>query len=188
MARAPHRAHLANVHNQSTHMRGGLLRLAAVSAILTAACTYAGTPVPLRGRATDIAALAGRWDGEFWSEESRRNGSLLFTIRAGTDTAFGDVVLTPTSFEPVIAADAKDPVHLQHSRAPEVLRIHFVTVRERVIQGEIEPYVAPDCKCVVVTEFLGTVEGDAIDGTYTTRGPGIRQEGRWSMRRTGASP
>ena len=168
-------------------MRDQLLRLAAISLILTAGCTYAGTPVPVRGRATDIAALTGRWDGEFWSDESRRNGSLLFTIRPGTDTAFGDVVLTPASFEPVIAADARggDPaVHLRHSRAPEVLRIHFVTVRERLIQGEIEPYIAPDCKCVVVTEFLGTVSGDVIEGTYTTRGPGIRQQGRWSMRRT----
>lgn len=165
----------------------GLQRLAAVSAILTAACTYAGTPVPMRGGASDIGALAGRWDGEFWSDESRRNGSLLFTIRAGTDTAFGDVVLTPTAFESVTAADAKegDPVHLRHSRAPEVLRIHFVTVRAGVIQGEIEPYIAPDCKCVVVTEFLGTVSGDVVEGTYTTRGPGVRQEGRWSMRRTG---
>jgi hypothetical protein len=173
---------------ESSFMRGLLVRLAAASVILAAACTYAGTPVPLRGRAGDIAALAGRWDGEFWSDESRRNGALLFTIRAGTDTAFGDVVLTPTSFEPVIAADAKDPVHLQHSRAPEVLRIHFVTVRDRMIQGEIEPYVAPDCKCVVVTEFLGTVDGNVIEGAYTTRGSGVRQEGRWSMRRTGGSP
>jgi hypothetical protein len=165
-------------------MRGRFLHLAALSVTLAAGCRYAGTPVPMHGRAADIAALAGRWDGEFFSDESRRNGSLLFTIRAGTDTAFGDVVLTPTSFDPVVAADAKDPVHLRHSRAPEVLRIHFVTVRERVIQGEIEPYIAPDCKCVVVTEFLGTVSGDLIEGTYTTRGSGIRQEGRWSMRRT----
>lgn len=172
-------------------MRARYAALTVLSVLLLGGCTYSGTPVPMRGRATDIAALAGRWDGEFWSDESRRNGSLLFMIRAGTDTAFGDVVLTPTSFEPVVAADAKggDPaVHLRHSRAPDVLRIHFVTVRERMIQGEIEPYIAPDCKCVVVTEFLGTVSGDVIEGTYTTRGPGIRQEGRWSMRRTGGSP
>lgn len=166
-------------------MRGSYVRLVVLSLVLVGGCTYAGTPVPLRGRAADIAALAGRWDGEFFSDDSRRGGSLTFTIRTETDTAFGDVILTPSSTVPVIAADARDPIHLRHSRAPEVLRITFVTVRDSMVQGALEPYIAPDCECVVVTEFLGTVTGDVIEGRYDTRGPGVRQVGRWSMRRTG---
>lgn len=164
-------------------MPGPSVRLAVLSAVLFGACTYAGTPVPLRGSEADIAALAGRWDGEFWSDESRRGGSLMFTIRAGTDSALGDVVLTSTASVPVIAADAKDPVHLRHSRAPEVLRVVFVAVSGKMIQGEIEPYIAPDCDCVVTTEFIGSVTGNVVEGRYVTRGPGVRQEGRWAMRR-----
>ena len=159
-----------------------------LSGALIAACAYAGTPVPLRGSATDISRLAGRWDGEFWSDESGRRGTLLFTIRAGTDTALGDVVLNSGMTEPVIAADARDPQHLRHSRAPEVLRVTFVAVRGEMLRGEIEPYVAPDCKCVVVTEFLGTIAGDTVLGSYDTRGPGVRQVGRWSMRRIQSGP
>ena len=164
------------------------MRLTVLSALLSTAllgaCTYAGTPVPLSGSANDVGRLAGRWDGEFWSDESGRGGTLLFTIRAGTDTALGDVVLNSGMTDPVIAADARDPQHLRHSRAPEVLRVTFVAVQGEMIRGQIEPYIAPDCKCVVVTEFLGTLAGDTVAGRYDTRGPGVRQEGRWSMRRT----
>ena len=163
----------------------GLLRCTALAALLLGGCSYAGTPVPLRGNASDVAALAGHWEGEFWSQDSQRAGSLTFMIRQGTDTAIGDVILTPTSLVPVIAADADDPVHLRHSRSPELLRVTFVSIQGRMVQGELEPYVAPDCKCVVVTEFLGTVSADAMEGRYDTRGPGVRQEGRWSMRRKG---
>lgn len=149
-----------------------------------AACTYAGTPVPLRGSAADVATLAGRWDGEFSSDESGRGGTLLFTIRQGTDTAFGDVVMHSGITDPVVAADARDPQHLRHSRAPEVLRVTFVAVQHDMVRGQIEPYIAPDCKCVVVTEFLGTIAGDSVVGRYDTRGAGVRQEGRWSIRRS----
>lgn len=151
---------------------------------VVAGCTYSGTPVPLRGSATDVSTLSGRWDGEFWSDESQRGGTLLFAIRPGTDTAFGDVVLHSGMTVPVIAADAKDPQHLRHSRAPEALRVTFVAVSGEMVRGQIEPYIAPDCKCVVVTEFLGSIAGDTVSGRYDTRGPGVRQEGRWSMRRT----
>lgn len=168
-------------------MRASSLILPLVSAAALVACSYAGTPVPLRGSAVDISRLAGRWDGEFWSDESGRRGTLLFTIRAGNDTALGDVVLYSGMTEPVIAADAKDPQHLRHSRAPEVLHVSFVAVQGEMLRGEIEPYIAPDCNCVVVTEFLGAIAGDSVQGRYDTRGPGVRQTGRWSMRRIGSA-
>lgn len=164
-------------------MRRSRVLLTLVSVVFVGACTYAGTPVPVRGSTADISSLAGRWDGEFWSDESGRRGALLFTIRAGVDTALGDVVLTPGTTEPVLAADAREPQHLRHSRAPEVLRVTFVAVQGDMIRGQIEPYIAPDCKCVVVTEFLGRVVGDTLSGRYDTRGPAVRQEGRWIMRR-----
>lgn len=165
-------------------MRDARMPLVLLGCLVLAACTYAGTPVPLRGSPVDISALAGRWDGEFYSDESRRGGTLMFTIRAGNDTAFGDVVLSAGITGPVVAADAKYAEHLGHSRAPDVLRVTFVAIQGRMVQGQIEPYIAPDCDCVVVTEFIGTLSGDVIEGRYDTRGPGVRQEGRWSMRRT----
>ena len=152
--------------------------------LVAGACRYVPSASPLQGAPADIAALAGRWDGEFWSDASGRRGTLQFTIREGTDTLYGDVVLTPGGTGgPVIAADARDAVHLRHSRAPELLHIRFVGVHGVMVEGELEPYVAPDCECVVVTEFVGRVVGDSIAGTYTTHGSYVRQQGRWGVRR-----
>ena len=52
------------------------------------------------------------------------------------------------------------------------------------MEGSLEPYVAPDCNCVVTTVFRGTVAGNQIQGDFVTRGEsGLRQEGRWSVTR-----
>jgi len=152
-----------------------------------AACHYQPTPVPLRGSRSDVAGLAGTWEGDYSSVDSRRGGSITFTIRPGTDTAFGDVAMITAMGDPLLAADASTRAHAQHVRAPELLRVTFVQVSDGELEGELEPYVAPDCRCVVTTVFRGAVTGDRIEGTYVTRGAdGLRQEGRWSMRRQAA--
>ena len=164
-------------------MRASRLAFGLLSVMGPIACTYAGTPVPLQGSPADIAALAGRWEGEFSSDDTRRGGTLTFTIRTGKDTAVGDVLLIPNATVPVRAADAREAMHLRHVRAPELLRVTFVAVRGATVRGEIEPYIAPDCECIVITEFFGTASGDTVSGTYVTRAEHLRQEGRWSMRR-----
>jgi len=153
-------------------------------ATVLAACRFQPSTVVLAGTPGDIAALVGDWSGEYWSAESGRTGSLLFTIAAGTDTALGDVMMTPTRGEPVFAADARSGEHREHSDAPHMLRAHFVTVDGDIIRGELEPYIAPDCNCVVTTVFRGVLRGDRIEGQYVTRGQGgLEQEGRWFMTR-----
>jgi hypothetical protein len=164
-------------------------RVVVVLAGLLAACRYQPTPVPLHGSVSDVAALAGAWEGDYSSADSRRGGSITFSIRPGVDTAFGDVAMVSTTGRPLIAADASTRSHAQHVRAVELLRVTFVEVSDGLVEGELEPYVAPDCSCVVTTVFRGAVTGDRIEGTYVTRGAqGLRQEGRWSMRRTPARP
>ena len=160
-----------------------LIQLSLVTLAL-AACRYQPAPVPVRGSPGDIASLAGTWEGEYSSDESRRSGSITFTIRAGSDTAFGDVAMIPAVGAPLVAADAATHVHLQHVRAPELLRVTFVSVSAGLVEGALEPYVAPDCSCVVTTVFRGTAAGDRLTGEYVTQGDnGLRQRGRWSMQR-----
>jgi hypothetical protein len=50
----------------------------------------------------------------------------------------------------------------------------------------LEPYEAPDCRCVVHTEFEGRLAGDRIEGTFVTTGarPGATQRGRWRVTRS----
>ena len=149
-----------------------------------AACRYQRTPVPLQGAPGDIGALAGSWEGEYFGAESRRNGSIMFTVQAGRDTAYGDVVMEVSPGQRITAADVTSGAHVAHARAPDILHVTFVNVRGGFVEGILEPYVAPDCNCVVTTTFRGTVQGDVVRGNYLTTGTvGLRQTGTWSVRR-----
>ena len=64
-------------------------RLLAPTALLAAACVYHGTPVPVTG---DTRTLEGEWEGTYSSEQTGRSGSILFHLKAGTDSAWGDVL------------------------------------------------------------------------------------------------
>lgn len=153
----------------------------------TAGCAANPTPVVLQGSRSEITALAGAWTGSYGSADSHRDGSITFVVRAGSDTAFGDVIMIPdASGQRIVAEDAQSRAHLAHARSPEFLRITFVHVSDGVVEGAIEPYVAPDCRCVVRTIFHGRVAGDEIAGEYVTDGgQGLRQRGTWTVRRKG---
>src|SRR5256886_3075331 len=51
--------------------------------------------VPVGGTAGEVAALAGQWEGSYASAATGRSGSISFTLSAGSDSAFGDVIMIP---------------------------------------------------------------------------------------------
>jgi len=53
------------------------------------------------------------------------------------------------------------------------------------VSGVLDAYRDPQCDCAVETTFTGTVNGDTIDGTYTTRGTQANapQTGTWRVKR-----
>jgi hypothetical protein len=164
--------------SKSTSAAGAALLLALAS------CRYNPSPVPIEGSVSDIAHLAGTWDGDYSSVESGRSGSITFTILAGRDTAFGDVVMIPEHGQALTAADAGTSAHQLHEQSAQLLRVTLVRVQGGTIRGELEPYIAPDCHCTVTTVFRGALNGDRVDGQYVTRGPnGLLQEGRWKLER-----
>jgi len=63
------------------------------------ACGASRIPVPLVGASGDVSALSGEWAGDYSSAESGRSGSISFTLRAATDSAFGDVVMIPAAWD-----------------------------------------------------------------------------------------
>jgi hypothetical protein len=66
-----------------------------------------------------------------------------------------------------------------------VLLIEFVAIHEDLVEGVMEPYVAPGCQCTVNTVFRGIRMGEEIEGEFVTRGPlGLYQTGTWTVRRT----
>ena len=164
--------------------RFAILALIAGAALLCA-CAYRPTPVILQASAGDILTLAGAWEGTYQGRESERLGSITFTIDANSDTAHGDVLMETPMQQQIIAADASTNAHRMHARAPEVLRITWVGLHRGYVEGAIEPYIAPDCRCTVKTVFNGYVSdnGDVITGEFITTGPSVRQTGTWSVRR-----
>lgn len=140
--------------------------------------------VRLQGDPRSIASLAGRWGGEYWGASAGRRGSLSFEVRPGTDTLYGDVTLMDALGNMVRPADPAD-VHRLHVRAPQLLRIEFVMASQDSLRGVLEPYVSPDCDCVVTTSFAGALDKDRITGTFETRSAsvGVLAHGFWRMER-----
>lgn len=155
-----------------------------IGAAVLLACHYQGTPVPMRGPATDVKALAGEWSGEYASAESGRSGCILFTLSADGDTARGDVIMVPAATGPVCAVDnptGNDNV----APTSEALTISFVAVTGNKVRGRLDPYKDPVCGCTLATTFEGTAKGDRIEGTYRSRhieGGGL-VTGRWWVER-----
>lgn len=154
------------------------------SAFLLAGCAYRPDPVPIAGSPAAIGSLAGTWLGEYHGTESGRSGSITFIISARGDSAFGDVLMVsatnPGALLPVHSAEE----HLAHVRSSQALRIDFVAVSAGELSGHLEPYIAPDCNCRVSTTFTGRRNGNAIEGTFVTRGPSnFEQHGSWRVTR-----
>ena len=152
-------------------------------ALLAMGCRTRLDPVPVAGVHTEVDQLMGEWDGSYSSNESRRSGTIFFQITAHGDSAYGDVLM------PVAAGTVGPrPVdmlagHEQHVRSTELLSIRFVRVAGGAVQGELEPYIAPDCDCVARTIFYGKVEGNEISGTYLTTTDRGTQRGEWRVRK-----
>jgi hypothetical protein len=154
-------------------------------ALVFAGCAYNPSPVPLEGPASEIAALAGTWEGTYTGRQSQRSGTISLTIRPGKDTAFGDVLMENPMGQPIVAWDVASGEHSRHSRGPQLLVIEFVGIHEDYVEGVMEPYIAPDCQCTVNTVFQGRRLGEEIEGEFVTRGPyGLYQTGTWKVRRT----
>ena len=139
-------------------------------ALMLAGCALNPAPVPVVGDSWSITDLAGEWNGEYSSADTRRSGSIHFVLEAGRDTAFGDVIMVPA-----LSMGAHDPQHETWERNrpfrsdPRALFIQFVRAEGNRINGAIQPYPAPDCECTLHTSFMGVRTGSRIEGTFITR-------------------
>lgn len=162
--------------------------ITSLSALLALGCSVQQTPVRLQGDPASIAGLAGTWMGEYWNGAGGRGGSLTFTLRAGTDSLYGDVAMVDPRGQVIRSADPSE-VHRLHVASPQQLRIDFVAVQADSLRGTLEPYVSPDCDCTATTTFVGAVRGGRIDGTFTTRSGGRElARGKWEMKRSSPPP
>jgi hypothetical protein len=159
--------------------------LAALAVLLAVDCGGQSMPVRLQGDPVSIAWLAGSWTGQYWGGASGRGGSLAFELRSGSDSLYGDVTMVGSAGQPLHPADPME-VHRMHVQSAQQLRIDFVAAQADSVRGTLEPYVSPECDCIVTTRFLGHVRGDRITGTFETRSAArVMAVGEWEMRRVG---
>lgn len=157
------------------------ISLAAVALVIGSGCTWHGAPIPVMG---DARMLQGEWEGSYLSRESGRSGSIMFQLKAGADSAYGDIVMIPAHAEEI--GPARVPQMMTDSRkSPRVLRISFVQCGGRDVTGVLDPYQDPDTGEQVHTRFIGQLKGDELSGTFATTYPGgvHRLAGTWTVKR-----
>ncbi len=157
--------------------------LGSVAALLAACQTTPSPPVRLQGEPSAIARLAGGWTGQYWGGSGGRGGSLEFSLRSGSDSLYGDVVMLDPRGQQLRAADPME-THVLHVQTPSHLRIDYVLAKGDSLRGVLEPYVSPDCECTVTTTFFGEVHGNKMAGLFETRsGARLRAQGSWELAR-----
>ena len=164
------------------------LIMLALAAITAAGCGYRPNPIPLRASVDDLTPLQGEWTGSYTSSETGRTGSISFTLEAGADIAYGEVVMTPGPRTAPItrtidaASQGRDAIY----GVPEVLTIAFVRVDHDRVSGKLDAYRDPTCGCMVVTTFTGQLRSTTVlEGTYVTAATELLspQTGTWRVTR-----
>lgn len=150
---------------------GRRLGASAVLGVFTCVSCHApprAAPVPVQGTRADLSALAGTWAGRYWSEATGRHGEVTFRLRAGADTAHGEVEMTfSRSLRLYGDAEVDDPAL---RRQPcTTIDIAIVRIEGSRLRGTLAPYWDPDCDCRVRTVFDGELAGDHIAGAFSTR-------------------
>lgn len=164
----------------------GLVALAGVSL----ACASKPTPITVTGDVGDRASLAGKWSGEYNSPATGRSGSIVFNLSPSGDAANGDVVMIPAGHgQPLVPfgnAAGTAAGGTQNTSVSQVLTIKLVRVSGDAVSGVLDAYRDPQCDCPVVTTFTGTVNGETIEGTFSTSGSpsNAPQTGNWRVKRT----
>ncbi len=170
-------------------MKIARLCIAALAPVLWA-CASKPTPITVAGDSADRVSLAGKWAGEYTSSATGRSGSIVFNLSPSGDTANGDVVMIPRGYgKPLVPYGVvTNSVGAATQSAPtsQVLTIRLVRVSGDTVSGVLDAYRDPECDCAVQTTFTGKLNGDTIDGTFTTSGRQTNspQTGSWRVRRT----
>ncbi|MCG8417246.1 MAG: hypothetical protein MJE77_04795 [Proteobacteria bacterium] len=139
-------------------------------ALLFAACGGSASQIEVKGEDRSVVEMAGDWKGSYVGVDSGRKGSISFSFMVGRHTAEGEVIMHP----------------ITDQSKPRPLEVRYVELAEGgSVHGKLSPYTDPQCNCSVVTEFVGMVEGNRIEGTFTTTAVTSKrtQTGRWWVER-----
>jgi hypothetical protein len=156
----------------------------ALLALMISSCASTPASMPVTGSPTDVALLAGEWNGEYWGAANGRSGTITFHLESRADTAQGHVTMInrrPLGPGATSTATRTNPAQM----ATEALTVTFVHAEGGGVSGRLDPYTDPDCNCTAFTTFDGRIHGSVIEGTYTTfHGTGTATStGKWKVKR-----
>jgi hypothetical protein len=163
---------------------------ASIALIVGVSCAPRHRPVALDAGPVDREALLGSWQGSYRIAGGRQ-GTIGFTLAAGDDQAYGDVLMIPDGAKRAYRRSPPDgPRTGALPVESEVLTIRFVRAIDGRLTGALTPYWDPDRRCLATATFRGVVDGRVMDGTFrsTCDAAGPTYTGRWAMRRTGPAP
>jgi hypothetical protein len=135
------------------------------------------------GTPTGLQALTGEWSGDYHAHEAGRQGTVVFKLAAGADTARGEVLMFPRE------ESARGENGPPRQPLPQSLSIRFVRAADDTVTGLLDPYIDPDCQCHAETIFAGRLSGDEIEGTYVVQRTGNEPiTGTWKVKRRKLDP
>jgi hypothetical protein len=140
-----------------------------LAVFLLSGCNRSQNPVYLYGEKVDLELLEGEWEGDYFSKDTGRSGTIEFTLKGDEQKAYGNVLMIPSgSKEPYRPIGYKDKAEVD-PHFPELLTISFVEVMDGKVKGELTPYWDPEMQRRMNTIFEGIVKGDTIQGTFESR-------------------
>ena len=160
-------------------------RVLLLSSVLLACHSAPSHPVPLIGSPGDIGLLAGEWDGSYEADDGSRSGSIDFHLKAGADTAMGDVLMVPRDWgRPLEPYDRQAGV-VPNPPPARTVGITFVRVQGDSVSGRMDPIRDPVCGCRLLTVFRGRLKGNRLRGRYETlhEESGNTVKGKWEAER-----
>jgi len=106
----------------------------------------------------------------------------MFKLIAGSDTATGDVIMSPRHNARPQSGEVQ-PTGPATPGTIQALSINFVRVTGGQVSGSLAPYTDPTCGCTLRTTFVGRLRADTLAGTYTSLHEQSRevQRGQWHV-------
>jgi hypothetical protein len=155
-------------------------RWCAAGILLVLASCAAPTLPPVAVIATpgDAQNLAGNWEGEYSSVETRRSGKIQFFLNTESDSAGGEVLMFPSRTMP----STGNTGHVAATQEPQHLSIRMVLAEGDSVIGYLSPYEDFDGS-TLVTRFAGVLKDDTMTGRYFTRNLRTDEitDGEWSL-------
>ena len=147
--------------------------------------------VALQATPAELEILAGEWAGEYASAALGRHGLIEFKLKAGTDEAYGDVLMIPRDRQiPYQRHRYEEATYVASMDPSELLTIRFIRASNGTLTGMLDRYWDPDRNCFANTTFTGNVALGIVEGVFKTRfecGAG-EATGTWSAKKKAAKP